>query len=84
MNKSLFLVKGMSFFDILIIVSGFIFCLFPIFILLGPTYTQSACDTVREGHEIYFERNKTPSYLEESNANVLNALKENCPNLNIY
>ena len=59
------------------------FCLFPIFILIIPTYTQSACETVKEGYEIYFQRDITPAYLEEANINALKALKNNCPDLNI-
>ena len=83
MKKSLTLKKGMSKFDLLLIICGFCFCLFPILVLTIPTYTQSACETVEEGYQIYFERNKTPSYLEESNINVYKALKDNCPNLDI-
>ena len=83
MRQELTLREGTSKFDLLMIIFGFCFCLFPIFVLTVPTYTQSACETVEEGYQIYFERNKTPSYLEEDNINVLNALKDNCPNLNI-
>jgi len=83
MRQALKLKESTSKFDLLMITLGFCFCLFPIFVLTIPTYTQSACETVEEGYEIYFQRDKTPSYLEEANINILNALKDNCPNLNI-
>jgi len=83
MKKVLKLNEGISKMDLLLIFCGFCFCLFPILVLTIPTYTQSACETVEEGYQIYFERNKTPSYLEESNINVYNALKDNCPSLDI-
>ena len=83
MKKVLILNKGITKIDLLLIVCGFCLGLFPILVLTIPTYTQSACETVEEGYQIYFERNKIPSYSEESNINVYNALKANCPNLDI-
>ena len=81
MRQELTLREGTSKFDLLMIALGFCFCLFPIFVLIIPTYTQSACETVEEVYEIYFQRDITPSYLEEANVNFLNALKDNCPDL---
>ena len=81
MKKVLILNKGITKIDLLLIVCGFCFCLFPIFILIIPTYTQSACETVEEGYKIYFQRDITPAYLEDANVNALKALKINCPDL---
>ncbi len=83
MRQALILKEGTSKTDLMMIALGFCFCLFPIFILIIPTYTQSACETVKEGYEIYFQRDITPAYLEEANINALKALKNNCPDLNI-
>ena len=81
MRQSLTLKESTSKTDLLMIALGFCFCLFPIFILIIPTYTQSACETVEEGYKIYFQRDITPAYLEDANVNALKALKINCPDL---
>lgn len=70
-----------SLIDIVIIFFGFCSCLFPIFVLIVPKYTQTACETVEEGYLNYFDKEMDPAYLVPGNENTLSILNKNCPNL---